>query len=171
MEFTPQINLIIAAVILLLIAAVFIGYQMKSLRVELEMVAYKFYFELTRKADLLPQFVEKLSTYVSREQFVPLIQARAATMAVSEFNEDKKAKEENLWSIFQSIWQTAQNQEAVQKDLVLTALRKDMAEADLRVEEMRDAYNLIVKKYNSLAGNFLLFPIRLIVKAKKAQSF
>jgi hypothetical protein len=171
MEFTTQINLIIAAVILLLVAAVFIGYQMKSLGAELKMVAYKFYFELTRKADLLPQVIEKLSAYVGRENLAELIQARSATMAISEITSDKKIKEEQLWSIFQTVWQNAQGQEAAQKDLVLTALRKDLAEADLRVGEMRDAYNLMVKKYNRLAGNFLLKPIGLIVKAKKAQSF
>jgi hypothetical protein len=171
MEFTPLINLIIAAAILLIAAGTFLGFQMRNLAAESEKLAYKLYFELTRKADLLPQIVEKLSKYFGRESFDELIAARAATMAQTTFNADKKAKEEQLWSTFQGLWQNAQNKEEVRKDLVLTALQKDLNEADARIVGVRNAYNLTAKKYNNLAGNFLLKPVVLIIKAGKIESF
>jgi hypothetical protein len=69
------------------------------------------------------------------------------------------------------LWQNAQNKEEVRKDLVLTALQKDLNEADARIVGVRNAYNLTAKKYNNLAGNFLLKPVVLIIKAGKIESF
>jgi hypothetical protein len=44
-------------------------------------------------------------------------------------------------------------------------------EVDARIVGVRNAYNLTAKKYNNLAGNFLLKPVVLIIKAGKIESF
>lgn len=170
MELTPVFNLIIAAIILLLVAFVYIGFQIKNLAAEIETAAYKLYFELTRKDDLLPSLIEKLSQYVARDSFNEVIKERALSMSNSSIGNTKKAQEEKLWQSVGELWETATKSEA-KKDVALIALSKNLKEADERIADNTKAYNSMVKKYNGLAGNLLLKPASLIVKAKKAEMY
>ncbi len=171
MNFTPYYNLIAAAIILLIVALVYIGFQIKSLSAEIQVAAYKLYFELTAKDDLLPQLVEKLSNYVDRGKFAEIIQRRHFALAKTQIGAEKKHIEEQLWESFDFLWKAVSAQTDLQKDVGLMALTKNLKEADQRIEENSKAYNSLVKKYNRLAGNFLLFPVKLLVKAKKVEAY
>lgn len=171
MNSTALLSLIFGIIILLLVGGVYVGFQIKTLAAEIEIAAYKLYFELTRKDDLLPALIEKMSAYVGRESFSELIKQRAESMANSKMGVNKKAQEEKIWATFGALWQTAIAKPEVQKDVSVMALAKNMAEADVRIAENSAAYNSMVKKYNGLAGNFLLKPVSLMVRAKKAELY
>lgn len=171
MEFSALSNLIIGLVILFLAAGVYVGFQIKTLAAEIQIAAYKLCFELTRKDDLLPQFVEKLGQYLGRESFDELIKERAECLANEKIGLGKKVQEEKLWGTFEGLWQSAKAKPEVQKDAALMGLVKSLGEADGRIAEFTGAYNSLVKKYNGLAGNLLLKPVSLVVKAGKAEVY
>ena len=171
MELTPLSNLIIALIVLLAMLCVYLVYLMKSRREDAEKGAYFLYFEMTRRTDLIPHFIELARTENLNLDFAGLIENRAKTMGLEQFDVAKKIQEETLWNNFNDV--LAQMKTAMSKNgqIQVAALEKDWREATSRVNNMIAQYNHLVGKYNKLANNIILKPLSLIVKAHKMPSF
>lgn len=160
-----------ALITLIAMVGIFLGLQMRSMQTRLDLLAYRLYFEVTRKADLLPGLIEKVAPVLGKERLSPLIAARAASAANNHFNADKSLQEETLWRLFDEIWREVMQNPVLQKDLVLVALKRDLSDADQRIEIIRNSYNQLVQHYNNLVGNPLLMWVSRVVKAKPANTF
>ncbi len=170
-DFTTIISLVAALAILLIVLSIFLGLQIKSMKARLDKLSYKLYFELTRKGDILPLFVDKLRALSVEDGLSEIVELRHQSVSITKLNAKKREFETSLWEKFGEVWGSAKSTTAVKNNHHLLALETDLDEADSRINEVKDVYNKYVKKYNSLAGNFLLKPIALIVKSKKAEIF
>ncbi len=171
MESTPLTNLLIALIILLLAAAVYVAILIKNLRTQIARLSYFLYFEITRKADLIPQFLDKTGQIFPPERFAEIIDLRGQTIKSTQLGTGKKALEDRLWLAFGQLINTIHQQPELKNNLALLALEKDLAEADRRVAEHQQVYNQTVNKYNKIVGNFLLKPVGLLVGAGKLETF
>lgn len=171
MELTPLSNLVIAIVVLLAMLAVYLTYLIRARREDAEKGAYFLYFEMTRRADLIPHFIELAQSEHLTVDFSTLIENRAKSMNLEQFDQAKKTAEETLWKNFDEI--LAQIKTAISKNgqIQAAALEKDWREATSRVNNMIAQYNRLVEKYNKLSNNIILKPLSLIVKAHKMPSF
>ena len=171
MELTPLSNLAIALVVLLAMLAVYITYLIRARQEDAEKGAYFLYFEMTRRADLIPHFIELAKAEHLTVDFTTLIEKRSATMGIENFDQNKKTAEEILWKNFDET--LAQIKTAISKNgqIQVAALEKDWREATSRVNNMIAQYNRLVEKYNKLANNVVLKPLSLIVKARKMPIF
>ncbi|MCC6643397.1 LemA family protein [Candidatus Peregrinibacteria bacterium] len=168
MELTPLFNLIVAAVILFLVACVYLVNLLKNWKIEIEKAAYLLYFEVTRRSDLIPRLIEVMNNDAS---YGPLIAARAKSMEMNSFGEEKKQAEINLWKMFDEQFKAAKVKADRTAGVQLSALEKDWKEANKKVESMSTQYNKVVGKYNRVAGSIVLKPLSLLVKAHKMPTF
>ncbi len=171
MELTPLSNLFIALIVLLAMLAVYVTYLIRARRDDAEKGAYFLYFEMIRRADLIPHFIELAKAENLSVDFTELIESRSQTMNLEQFDENKKSAEEKLWKNFDEI--LAQIKTAISKNgqIQVAALEKDWREATSRVNNMTAQYNRLVGKYNKLANNTILKPLSLMVKAHKIPTF
>jgi len=171
MELTPLANILTALVILLVIAAVFTAAQIKLLRSKVARLSYSLYFEVTRKTDLIPQFVGKLASYMDLADWQKIIDWRDKSMSMAIGSTGKRKLEDDMWKQFSSLWQQAKKHPEVQKDFSILALEKEIRDADKRIEGISTVYNRIVNKYNGLVDNFLLKPVAFLVKAGRLENY
>ncbi len=171
MEFTPLSNLLITLVILLLAASVFIILQLKNLQAQIEKLSYRLYFEMTRKSDLIPQFLGKMAAYLEGDRFGEIIKLRQQTMQINECGKTKKELENSLWEKFESLNKEVLKLSETKKDMLLLTLEKEKKEAENRVDKIQTTYNQQVQKYNAIAGNILVKPLRLLIKVRTFETF
>lgn len=171
MELTPLSNLVIALVVLLTMLAVYIIYLIRARRDDAEKGAYFLYFEMIRRADLIPHFIELAKAENLAVDFTELIENRSKTMNIEQFDQNKKSAEETLWKNFDQT--LAQIKTAISKNgqIQVAVLEKDWRDATSRVNNMTAQYNRLVGKYNKLANNIILKPLSLLVKAPKMSTF
>lgn len=171
MELNAVYNLIIALAVLLAMLCVYIVYLIRSRREDAEKAAYFLYFEMVRRSDLIPHFIELAKTENLSLDFAGLIEKRAKTMGLEQFDQSKKTQEESLWNNFNDILTQMKTTMSKNGQIQVAALEKDWREATSRVNNMTAQYNRLVEKYNKLANNIILKPLSLIVKASKMPSF
>lgn len=171
MELTPLSNLLIALVVLLAMLSVYMTYLIRARREDAEKGAYFLYFEMTRRADLIPHFIELAKAEHLTVDFSTLIENRSKTMIIEIFDQSKKTAEETLWKNFDEMLTQMKATISKNGQIQVAALEKDWREATSRVNNMIAQYNRLVEKYNRLANNIVLKPLSLIVKARKMPTF
>ncbi len=163
----PVLNIAIALTILVFVLFIYLVFSTKNQLVDIKIAAYKLYFELTRKDDLLPLLIERLSGYANKEFFNDLIENRANTAKITTINSDKKTMEDDLWLLFEDKLQSVSKQADITKDINIKSLLEETKKADQRINEAIDFYNSLVKRVNKL----LIFPITLLVNNTKIQLY
>jgi hypothetical protein len=171
MELASLTNLLIALIILLVAAGFYLAYYLKSLRGEITGASAQLFFEVTQRDDLLPLYIESLAKYFLRDSFDELIKLRAESMQMKGFGAVKKAREEQIWKLFDGLVKSAANNTEIKKDVILSALNKDFKEINLRVIAQSNFYNKLVGRYNSLVGNPLLKPVSTMVSGAHFEKF
>lgn len=170
-NFSTIIYLVAAVPVVLLVVSVYLFLQMKNMRDKLNDFSYKLYFELTRKSDIIPLFIDKLRSHDLEYGFEDIISLRQQTVKLTKLGKRKKDIETSLWKTFLGVWDDAKKTAVVKNDHYLLSLETDLEEADGRISEFLETYNNYVKKYNALVGNFILKPIALLAKSSKAELF
>lgn len=163
----PALNIVIALIILVFVLFVYLVFSVKNQLLEIKVAAYKLYFELTRKDDLLPLLIEKLSVYAGRDFFNDLIENRSNTAKITIINSNKKTMEDDLWLLFENKLQSISKQADITKDINIKYLLEETKKADQKINEAMDFYNSLAKRVNKL----LVFPITLLVNNTKIQLY
>jgi hypothetical protein len=164
-------NLLIALIILLLAAGIYVALLIKNLQSQIKRLSYHLYFETTRKADLIPQFLDKTGQVFPAGRLKEIIDSRALSLKTESFGKEKKNQEEQLWRLFAQLLQEIHNRPELKSNLTLLALEKDLIEAEKRVAENQQTYNQTVNKYNKIVGNLFLKPVSILVKASRLETF
>jgi hypothetical protein len=171
LENITQLSLLVTVLLLLLVAYIYVFFHLRTLREALETLAYRLYFETTRKADLLPLAIERLRTHNGEYSFEGIIEARRATLAQNRIGSGKRRLEETLWQNYGTIQKESLAWPGVKQDHLLAAVNRRLKEADLDVERARENYNRLAGRYNKLAGNWLFKPAALAAGAGKRELF
>lgn len=171
MQLNSFTNLLVALIILLVAAGFYLAYYLKSLRGEIANASYQLYFEVTKRGDLLPLYIESWAKYFSRDSFDELIKLRSESMQMNGFGTAKKAKEEQIWKLFDGLIASAAGNAEIKKDVILSALNKDFKEINQRVTVQSNLYNKLVDRYNSLDKNPLLKPVSMMVSRVHFERF
>jgi hypothetical protein len=171
MEFTPLTNLFFALIILLLAAAIYIALTIKDLQLQLHRLSYELYFEATRQADLIPQFLVQFGGMVPRTDFGKVIDLRSRNLNCTVMGKEKQELEQAMWLEFNRLLDQAKKNPEYKNNLMLLALEKDLEDAAARLKDKKTVFNKTVEKYNKIVGNFLLKPVSMVIKAKIQESF
>lgn len=171
MQIEVILNLLAALIILLILVGSFAVFTLKKMTDTIARANYNLYFEITRKSDLLPMYIELLGKYFDKSSFKELISLRSETMKLRICNGEKRAVENKLWTDFDDVMKSANAKSEVAKDLQLIALNKDLAEVDMITKNSTDIYNKLVKKYNFWVNFLPLKPLTLLFKLKKTESY
>lgn len=171
MELNSITNLLIGLILLLVAAGFYLAYYLKSLHGEITLASNNLFFEITRRSDLLPLYIESWAKCFSKESFNDLIKLRAESMQMKGFDGAKKAKEEQIWKLFNGLMKSALDNTEIKKDAILSALNKDFKEINQRVEAQANFYNKLVERYNSLDRNPLLKPVSMMVSRNHFEKF
>lgn len=171
MQIEVILNLLAALIILLILVGSFAIFTLRKMAFTIARANYNLYFEITRKSDLLPMYIELFSKFFDKSSFKDLIKLRSQTMQLRNCNGEKRAMEDKLWAGFDDIMKSANANNQVAKDLQLIALNKDLLEANLTVQNSAEIYNKLVKKYNFWVNFLPLKPLTILFKLKKAESY
>jgi len=171
LENITLLSLLATVIILTVLAHVYFYFYLKTLRRQLDSQTYQLYFAATGKADLLPLAIERLKVHDPSYSFAGLIEARAATLSRSTFDEEKRRLEDALWQKYQALEDESESWPGVKQDHLLSAVGRQLKEAELSMERERENYNLLTGRYNKIAGNLLLKPAALAAGARKRPLF
>lgn len=171
MEASSIINIVVAAIILVIVGGFYLAYYLKSLRTELDTVSYKLWFNVTQRSDLLPLYIETWTKYFSPESFDELVKLRGESMQIRNFNENKKSLEQQIWKLFEGLMKSAEANPEIKKDVVFAALNKDLKTVNSHVSEQAASYNKLVDKYNSIIRNPLFLPVSMMVSKGDFKKF
>jgi hypothetical protein len=171
LENITLLSLLATVIILTVLAHVYFYFYLKTLRRQLDSQTYQLYFAATGKADLLPLAIERLKVHDPSYSFAGLIEARAATLSRSTFDEEKRRLEDALWQKYQALEDESESWPGVKQDHLLSAVGKQLKEAELNLERERENYNRLTGRYNKIAGNLLLKPAALAAGARKRTLF
>ncbi|MCC7432081.1 LemA family protein [Candidatus Peregrinibacteria bacterium] len=171
MQIEAILNLLVALIIMLIVVGSFTIFSLQKMAATIAKANYNLYFEITRRSDLLPIYIELFSKFFDKSSFKGLIDLRGKTMQLRVCDQEKRAMEDKLWAGFDDIMKSANANNQVAKDLQLIALNKDLLEANLTVQNSAEIYNKLVKKYNFWVNFLPLKPLTLLFKLKKAESY
>lgn len=147
MQFDTYTNIILALIIVLVVGLVYHFFYLKKLGSDLDNLAFKLDFEITKRSDLLPLLLENIGHFLSRESYLEILQARAATMSLKAGQKGKTLLENQLWQKVDSSLNEVKDEEAL-KNIHLASFRTAFEEASEKVNIARQAFNEKLKKFN-----------------------
>ncbi|MBQ9068787.1 MAG: LemA family protein [Eggerthellaceae bacterium] len=149
--------LTIILIVLVLVAAAFILYYNKFVRMRnmVDNAWAQVDVQLQRRADLIPNLVETVKGYMAHEQGTldSITQARAA-VADAKTPEERMAAENALSATLGKLFAVAEQYPDLKASESFVNLQKQLAETEDKVSYMRQSFNDTVMKYNTAIQQF-----------------
>jgi len=151
MQLNSFSNIIIAVIILASAGVVYLVLSLKMIKEEILSAAYKLNFDVQKRMDLIPLFIENVTGSFGADRKAEIIAKRADSMAVKVGEKGKIDLEEGIWQTIDQMMLEMKNDD--NNKLQIAAFKADLQSINEQITNLKISYNDKVNKYNGWVNN------------------